>query len=297
MLEEKFGKSHKELYNIRKITYNNDGTVKDSSLYDKNGELEDRGLLESINSEFPYEKREKTIAKYTFEYDEKSQLIAKIPYSSNGSIFLVTKYKYDFEGNMLELNEYRWDGKLMTKRICRYNENGNWMGYVTYDQHGQPLGKGKYEYDSNNKHIRSIFYKNDDSINFSVKKIYNSDGKVIETQSFDENGKMDEKTLSKRDNQGNVINRVTYRNEDISTNSSYKYDDLGNRIESSLTLYDSDNSIIGQQTSHKYYYNEDGTISTKLFGHNDTKFGENKFFPTIEDTYEYLYESDIDDNW
>ena len=77
------------------------------------------------------------------------------------------------------------------------------------------------------------------------------------------------KTVNKRDNQGNVINIVTYRNEDglingnISDDISYKYDDLGNRIETIFTNYDSDNSIIGHPSSHKYYYNEDGTIEKK----------------------------------
>ena len=80
---------------------------------------------------------EKLIKKIIFyEYDENNNCIVVKSYDADGNLDGRTESSYDAEGKLTEYRVYFPTGNLFYKRVMIYDDSGNYIGYMDYDENG-----------------------------------------------------------------------------------------------------------------------------------------------------------------
>lgn len=218
----------------------------------------------------------------------------------NGDALYVIEYTYDLHGKRGNRQLVCIDSIVFDKRgnyqdkIRRKQGEYTWFSYY-FDVNGYALGWN--EYDRSNKLTARTAYLNDKNGNRIERTIFigNSqifkretskyeNNRLVEEQSFDENGQMTEKRKYKYDNNGNNNELEFYdRHGELTQRYLYKYDDRGNQIE--WRFYDADEFLVALTT---YYYDDhDNVIEISSFNYDEH----------LNWKHSFVFEYDEDDNW
>ena len=98
-------------------------------------------------------------------------------------------------------------------------------------------------------------------------------------------GKITKKYTAKYDEKGNMVEEVHYDAiEKIEERFTYKYDEKGNRVE--RVKYDANGKLENKDT---YKYDKKGNRIKETRYEPKTGFGETRFIPTKEQSWEFTY--------
>lgn len=151
-------------------------------------------------------------------------------------------------------------GKLESKELTIFDRNGN----IEVFSSNFESYRNENKYDSKGNKIESIKYDSDGSISYIVTYIYDEYGNMIEYSGKYPDGKLFMRDISRYNKDGFKIEETLFFETKIASNESYRYDDIGNMIES--ISYKSDGRI-----SHKFLYKRDehgNLIESKLYNAN-----------------------------
>ena len=85
-------------------------------------------------------------SKYTYRYDEKGNKTEQTTYNPDGSLNKNT-YKYSENGKLTEVNEYDSDGSLHSTSKYEYDNQGNWIKRIDFeDAIPKHILEREYEY-------------------------------------------------------------------------------------------------------------------------------------------------------
>lgn len=207
---EKFGEIIKEddsALSMYKVVYNEDGNkIEESSFY--------------------------YVAKY--EYFDNSKLSKTRMYESDGTLNTVLVYNYNGDTVTIE-NCYVEKNKYSGKRIWKYDRKGNLIELENYSSKNILKGKSIYKYDINDNQTEFSNYDADGNLTYkSNTDTYDENKNIIESISYDENSSILSKTNTKYkyDNKGNILESNSYNNEgSLEEKIVFKYDNEGNMIE------------------------------------------------------------------
>jgi hypothetical protein len=202
-----------------------------------------------------------TIGSQRLVYNEKGKLIESV-YLDSPVYMETVKIKYDEKGEPVE-------------EIKEIEQNHiPQLKLVTIHKNGKPSEKTEYNGDGK-KNWHDVFSWSD---NFKKleKKGYDGDGKLLFTSAYTYNEKGDELTHIKNSANGDRNKKITdytgdgkvftvkyFHNDTLTYVQSYKYDNLGNRIEYT-EMSNEDPSVSSQvegmpvKVKYKYYHNENG---------------------------------------
>ena len=168
-----------------------------------------------------------------------------------------SKYVYDSQNNLIQ-NIYGFDG-IYENIFYKYDNEGNKIEEVIYDENDSLIKKYIYDYDSQGNLKKEFEY---DSQGLKSKKTYeyDSQGNLIKKKFYLPNGKLDRKYIYKYDSQGKVIAEYRFTTKvrlalKLTNKYTYKYNSQGDLIEE--TLYKNDGSI-EHKRSYEYEYDNQG---------------------------------------
>ncbi len=139
---------------------------------------------------------------------------------------------------------------IVFEEVPEYDEDGNKIMAVSYDENGNVTGKTEYQYDEDGNNIMAV--------------------------SYDENGNVTGKTEYQYDKKGNMIRLVNYKDGRVIIDNKYEYDKNGN-----MTYwgdYDLDGNV-NEERKYEYEYDKYGNIKIQKVYYGDTKY-----------RYEYEYD-------
>ncbi|HEY5536372.1 MAG TPA: hypothetical protein VIL99_15725 [Ignavibacteria bacterium] len=146
-------------YNIRgmvgiKNVYNSDSSIRKSLLYS----YDEKGYLTQIHVKEYYDEGDEYSE--IFNYDEKGKFINHQIVDLNGVQILYENFIYDEKGNIIELLS---SGEEINRKLnYEYDLNGNLSKYIleSSDDEGKSLTEGIYNYDNKGNLIEEILYDN-----------------------------------------------------------------------------------------------------------------------------------------
>lgn len=158
-------------------------------------------------------------------------------------------YEFNDEGNPVEVLCYS-DGKLNSRHVYDYDEDGNLIQETDFDEDGQE--QFRYVYDERGFLIEEVtlldgkeqfHYTNNYDKNGNISETisdedyrtvydYDKDGKLIGAITYDPLGEERSRQSYDYDENGNLIKKSIYWGDDERYRTVYKYDENGNQIES-----------------------------------------------------------------
>jgi len=98
-----------------------------------------------------------------------------------GKVKTVTEYEYA----AVEDSKVPEKGALKVKAVCRYNENGNRIDYITYSEDGKVQSKSEYNYNDNSTLKDVKRYRGDGGLNVTTTYKYDMLGNESEETNTD----------------------------------------------------------------------------------------------------------------
>ena len=194
-----------------------------------------------------------------------------------------TIFTYDENGNMIEENAYVDEG-LNSKVKFEYDDDGNQIGFYTYQSDGSLQLKGTYKYDDDGNKIEFRRYIAEMESEFKKTYEYDDDGNMIVENSFDSEGEINKKRTYEYDKNGNKIQFILFSSDgSMSSKSNYEYDRNGNRTQE--IRYKADGSLSEKKT---YKYDDNGNLIEENSIHSSGEIYEN---------WSYEYDYDKKGNW
>ncbi len=246
---------------LSSCSYNTQGLLEDSSVHevDKMGNR----LIWKIFKRNGYQEWE-----YVSEYDNAGNLLETNDYHWK---LLVTRHTYRYNDNSKCVMESDYDpeGRLVLKKVNKYDELLNKVEVVEYKGNGSYSTRRTYVYNQWGKAIEEREYKTDGSEQCTkILNEYDNKDNLIQIKQFDENGRL--LYLGKFDMYHNHLADITY-NVDGSirekVTAEYKYDAYGNEIEELLRLAEKVPAI---KSTYKYEYDYMGNwIKKTVFEDGD----------------------------
>lgn len=189
---------------------------------------ENHYLLFNENGYLVEEKNDLVVYKAINKYNENNQLIENKTYSEEGDLTGKTINLYNNEGNLIESNQY-YEDKLIHKGKFNYNDNIREINY--YDEKGKLDLKQKNIY-KNKKLIENRSYDSDGNLTFLTKYIYDHSGNETEMISYNSLGNINQKIVSKYNNDNLIIESTDLYNDNETTKKyDYKLDSNKNWIQ------------------------------------------------------------------
>lgn len=162
-------------------------------------------------------------------------------------------YEYDEWERKIKVTSYNKDGSLRYYTDYYYDDAGNVAGYDSYDADDNRQSYAVYQYDSENRLIRST-------------EDYRRDTTVVEYT---------------YDSKGNMIKDVTYHDGVRNTTFTYEYDDAGNKV--GMFIYSMRDELLYW---HEYEYDSFGNLSSHREYSGDGKFVQGQDYEYAEITIE-----------
>lgn len=172
--------------------------------------------------------------------------------SNNNGIDRIT-YIYDDMGNLKGENLYLGTEEIQYKNLYSYDDNGRKISEERFDKAGNVIYKTTSQYEKDNLIVKETT-DSDGKAEYVEKFTYDSKGNMLTRttyESFD-----DSETLDKYgyDTNGNIIKWSMLKNDTVTMEVSYKYDDKNNLTE--VITYDGNNNVINS-TAYTYEYDKD----------------------------------------
>ena len=171
---------------------------------------------------------------YTYSYDENGNVVTSIEYDGEQTIKHKTLTQFDSNNN--EIEEVKYDGDAVAERTTwAYNSRGECIEKVQYEADGS-VKKYCYEYSEYlfNKPVSMHVYSGEglsETLINSSTITYNTDGKMIEYNSYNADGELQRMWSYKYDG-GKLLEQTTYTVEDgelvAMERECYSYDHMGN---------------------------------------------------------------------
>lgn len=159
-----------------------------------------------------------------------------------------------------------------------YDPNGNIIEYVEKNESRQINYKYIYEYDSAGNRTKMYCYSHD-SLRCILSSIYDDRGNEIEYKINNHKGFCLQKTTQKIDENGNVIEIRTFKNDTLQSFSKASYDSKGNKLTDSTF---NQNGVLIK--SIEFFYNSVGEVK-KMITYNPMENKKDSCF------YSYEYDS------
>lgn len=182
--------------------------------------------------------------KYTYNYDQNGNVVSYVEYEGEQTIKYRTLSQYD--ANNREIEEVKYDGDDVNKRTTwAYNSRGECVEIAHYEADGSVV---KYcheysEYLFDNPVVTHV-YNGDELVN-TYTRIYDTDGNLLECNSYSTDGELQNRSSYKYDG-GKLMEKATYSVEDgelvVRDKESYSYDHMGNVVEM-VSLSDEDEGL------------------------------------------------------
>ncbi len=241
------------------------------------------------------------LAGNVFSANPKARKTSRQEMGINGNAIYVIEYTYDIHGarngnrQLVCIDSIQFDkrGNYQDKIRKKQGEyiwfsyyfdvNGYALGWNEYDINNVLNARTAYLNDKNGNRIERTVFKGSDVV-FKRETSRYENNRLVEEQSFDENGEMTEKRIFKYDNNGMNTELEFYdRDGELMQRYLYKYDARGNRIE--WRFYDADEFLVALTT---YYYDDhDNVVEVSSFNYDEH----------LNWKHTYIYEYDEDDNW
>ena len=197
---------------------------------------------------------------------QNSKIYKTIEWCVGNQTFKSTENEYDQNGNIISFIQYDNKGNLAKETKYTYN-NGLLTNMTTYSNNKSIISMTNYTYDNNNKLVLNKF-----NINSSEAEIYYSydkDDCLIEKTYHNIQGNFKRKNLYKYDLNNNVIeDTYYYGHNQIGYRWAYAYDKNNNKVE--YISYDN-KDIECSKEIYKYDSNEN-LIRTVIFDQDNKVF-------------------------
>lgn len=170
----------------------------------------------------------------------------------------------------------------ISHRVYNYNEDGNCIESICYNQDKTVKDYGKFSYDKNGNIQEEVFYDSADKL--ISKYVYTTDknGNVTDQLEFNQNEELEVSHSSKYNSSSLETEHITcfYENGNrMFTKQTFAYN-LSGKITESI-LFDDERNILSQWV---YSYNEQGSLVSEEVFDSDKKLTEKR-------TYTYEYDS------
>ena len=217
-----------------------------------------------------------------------------------------TSVQFNSDGYETELNWYNFDGSLKNRMRNSY-KGSRIVSSKHFEADGQLYNEVRYEYDEQGRLLALVDLIEGEHYT-TERYTYNDEGMVESISHFGADSSLQSVTIHARDLEGNEIETTTLEGEDTMSHVQYRYDNLGNKIESKhwsfgnysgsfYYVYDANGNVIeetqdlpdglynGRTTTS---YNEQGLVAERS---SYTLHGR------LEGTSKYEYEFDKIGNW
>lgn len=179
--DEYYNKAIDSLSCMTIYSYDNNGNLKESDIYNSDGSLDFKNIYnydeKGVQKEINVYKSDGTIYfKYALKYDDNGKLVERDVYSESNLVMKYT-FKYDNYGNDLEDDVYNQDGNgnyyIGMKYNYKYDDNRNKIEYDIYinDKLSNKFNYKYLDFDKKGNWIRAITYRNDKPVSISERII------------------------------------------------------------------------------------------------------------------------------
>lgn len=181
-----------------------------------------------------------------YSYDHNRNLISEIRYDGAGNEIGWTKYSYDANNNLINKTYSNWYVDLY-----KYDSNNNCTEFRHNDSiRPESTYMVTHKYDKSNNEIEKTYSDHNSSSKTNMK--YDENGNVVEYISYVE-GIFRDEWKYKYDSNGNEIESIAKSSDSKPQHETRKYDDYGNLTEHKF--YNEDGSVRGS-TEYKYMYDQ-----------------------------------------
>lgn len=173
---------------------------------------------------------------FTIAFNEHGYLVKELLYNLNGRVSQIGSTLFDADGNRRELRFQSPEGGLLSLLRCEYDSAGKLLECVSIqarDSISRQRCRPRYN-EAGNK-IEELWFNDDGTLSRKYVYKYNPMGQTAEQvmYSYDENGAVDEKWTTFYDEEGNVVERLCFdqQGRTIGGPIRYKYNCDGDQIE------------------------------------------------------------------
>lgn len=166
-------------------------------------------------------------------YDSKGFKTEDIKLNSEGKLDKRYAYFYNENNSRKATHIYTIGSYLEYKIVYLYDEAGNLIQDVSYDNNNNKLKTFKYSYDGAGYLIEDISFDKDENLQKKFNYTNNNLGQKIKTQIYNSKGELERTITFEYDKNSNLIEEKNFSNDGnlLFTNSFiYEYDKTGNWI-------------------------------------------------------------------
>ena len=238
------------------------------------------------------------------EYVRENIVIAKETwYGGDNNIECWSEYEYDEQGNQIKAVSYDESGNIESRLKYEYDGQGNQTKRTSYDESGNIEGWSEHEYDGQGNQTKITYYAENGNIKSRSEYVYDTQGNKTKEVFYDENGNIKSWSEYEYDAQGDKTKSVDCdENGNIVNGYEHVYDAEGNEIKyvsywdgkiNSWSEYGYDGQ--GNQTK-KVSYDESGNIESRSEYEYDGQRNQTKEVSydengNIRSWFEYEYDS------
>ncbi len=265
-----------------KIELDPEGRILSDSKFLETGELEEENTYKyndagKLISHILYYATEDVTEKRILERNEKGDLLCEVKMYGDDE-GEKTEYKYDEKGNIIAIVQYDEEGTFISKEEIKYNESGNVTDRVQFDADGKTTGRNAYNYNGD-KEIEEIEYDAKENLISKTLAKFNEAGKETTSTQTNAQGKLISSVLNVFDDHGNVIEKIF--KDFYSKNIRYAYDDQNRMI--GQEIFDSNGLLLRRNT---FAYDDEGNVTEEqTYEMDPSRGGRDKHFGS---RYEYF---------
>jgi hypothetical protein len=270
------------LGNVQSVTYRNykmPGNILTDSghnVYDKAGHLIDQNEFNADGSQkwrcvYRYDSNNKTY-EWDFMFFEHKE-------------HTKTLFKYDEKGNQVEAMTYNDQNKMTDRETITYDANGNDLVHTAYDKDGMIIRVETFTYDAKGNQVALAMKFSGKTPSRSMTVEYDDNGiEVRGTDYYSDTGKP-MKWEQKNDAYGRTLERKYYKADgSIRNRSTMKYDQWNNETE--MASYNTDGTL-NENGSYFFEYTYDATGNVIKQATYKMKDGKREAIDRTETTYTY----------
>lgn len=201
----------------------------------------------------------KTVDEY--EYDEYGNTIKYVStnYQSNGSTS-ISEYNYEYDENQNQIF-YGYDSSYGNSNETyfeyEFDENGNYSKTYCYDAEHNLTGWSEFDYTAKPtdrwRRTQYIYYP-DGSLEYYYISYYDESEDIRYWESYEPNGKLGNRSITKYDSDGNEISYQYYIEDALFYEESYTYDSEGRKTAGKGTDYSTTNGKPSGEYTISYEY-------------------------------------------